>query len=79
VWIPLIIIAIALYPVRLGFYEMAYPWIGADAIWWSFVAGAFAGLALAWVYYHHWNWRGRAAHAALTPAGTGDIGEARQA
>jgi len=57
VWLPLVIITIALYPVRLGFYELTYEWLGADAIWWSFVIGAFTGLALAWGCYHFWNWR----------------------
>ena len=33
VWAPLMIIAIALYPVRLGFYYLTYDWLGADAIW----------------------------------------------
>lgn len=64
VWLPLMIMAIALYPVRLGFYELAYPLIGADAIWWSFMAGAFAGVVLAWACYHFWDWRGMAGHAA---------------
>ena len=58
VMIPLIIIAISLYPVRLGFYEATYHWLGADAIWWSFVVGAFAAMLLGWSYYHMWNWRG---------------------
>ena len=30
---PLIILAIGLYPVRLGFALGAYPWLGADALW----------------------------------------------
>jgi Na+-driven multidrug efflux pump len=29
VWAPLMIIAIALYPVRLGFYCLTYDWLGA--------------------------------------------------
>ena len=57
VWLPLVIITIALYPVRLGFYELTYEQLGANAIWWSFVIGAFAGLVLAWSSYRFWNWR----------------------
>ena len=47
VWTPLLIIAVALYPVRLGFYYFAYPFFGSDAIWLSFPAGSLAG-KIAW-------------------------------
>lgn len=57
VWAPLVIIAIALYPVRLGFYWLTYDWLGADAIWWSFTVGGLAGLALGWWVYRYTNWR----------------------
>jgi Na+-driven multidrug efflux pump len=57
VWIPLAIIAIALYPVRLGFYFLTYQWLGADAIWWSFTVGSIAGLVLGWGFYHYSGWR----------------------
>jgi putative MATE family efflux protein len=57
VWIPLMIIAIALYPVRLGFYFLAYPSLGADAIWWSFTVGSIAGLVLGWGFYRYSGWR----------------------
>ncbi|MGZ3171705.1 MAG: MATE family efflux transporter [Croceibacterium sp.] len=59
VMVPLIIIAIALYPVRLGFYFLTYRWFAhsADAIWWSFPISAFAGLVLGWWFYRFSNWR----------------------
>lgn len=57
VMVPLIIIAVALYPVRLGFYWLTYDWLGADAIWFSFPVGAFAGLVLGWWFYHYSSWR----------------------
>jgi len=57
VWIPLMIIAIALYPVRLGFYFLTYQWLGADAIWWSFTVGSIAALLLGWWFYRYSNWR----------------------
>ncbi len=57
VMVPLIIIAIALYPVRLGFYWLTYDWLGADAIWYSFPVAAFAGLVLGWWFYHYSSWR----------------------
>ena len=57
VWAPLMIIAVALYPVRLGFYFLTYDWLGADAIWLSFTVGSIAGVALGWAFYHYSNWR----------------------
>ena len=57
VWIPLVVVAVALFPVRLGFYEATYSWLGADAIWLSFPVGAAVGLALGWYFYHHFDWR----------------------
>jgi putative MATE family efflux protein len=57
VWVPLLILAVALYPVRLGFYYLTYEWLGADAIWWSFTVGAIAGLVLAYGFYRYSGWR----------------------
>ncbi len=57
VWIPLLIIAIALYPVRLGFYFLTYDWLGSDAIWWSFTVGSIAALVIGWWFYRFSNWR----------------------
>lgn len=65
VWVPLLIVGIALFPVRLGFYFLTYEWLGADAIWISFPVAALAGLAMGWWFYHHWNWR---SELALDPA-----------
>jgi len=60
VWIPLIVITIALFPVRLGFYYLTYDWLGADAIWLSFPFAALAALALAYSFYRFSGWRERA-------------------
>jgi len=60
VWIPLFVIAIALFPVRLGFYYLTYDWLGADAIWLSFPFAALAALALAYSFYRFSGWRERA-------------------
>jgi putative MATE family efflux protein len=57
VWVPLLILAIALYPVRLGFYYLTYDRLGADAIWLSFTVGSVAGLSLAWGFYRYSGWR----------------------
>lgn len=55
--LPLLLLFIALYPVRLGFYHFAYPFIGADAIWLSFPVGAFTSVVLAALYYRSGYWR----------------------
>lgn len=54
---PLIIFAIGLFPVRLGFALGAYPWLGADALWLSFPVSSLGNLAMATGYYLHGGWR----------------------
>ena len=66
VWAPLVILGIALYPARLGFYALLYPVIGSDAIWLSFPAGSVVTAALAVFAYRRPGWRRTA--RALLPA-----------
>jgi putative MATE family efflux protein len=54
---PLIILAIGLFPVRLGFALGAYRWLGADALWLSFPVSSFANMAMAIAFYLHGGWR----------------------
>ncbi len=54
---PLIILAIGLYPVRLGFALGAYGWLGADALWLSFPVSSLANMLLAILFYWHGGWR----------------------
>ncbi len=60
VWVPLAILFISLYPIRLGFYYLTYDALGADAIWWSYPVSAFAALLLAWWAYARPGWREKA-------------------
>jgi putative MATE family efflux protein len=60
VWVPLIILGIAMYPVRLSFYYLTYDWLGSDAIWWSFPFSAFAAMVMAWWAYTYLPWRDKA-------------------
>lgn len=60
VMVPLLIVGVALYPVRLGFYYATYDWLGSDAIWWSFPVGSVAAVAMAWSFYRYSGWRNRA-------------------
>jgi Na+-driven multidrug efflux pump len=57
VMLPLAAMVIAMYPVRLGFYELAYPALGAEAIWWSYPVGGAASLALTWLAFRFGRWR----------------------
>ena len=54
---PLVILAIGLYPVRLGFALGTYPSLGADALWFSFPVASFANMAMAAAFYLHGGWR----------------------
>ena len=54
---PLIILAIGLVPVRLGFAIGAYPWLQANALWLSFPISSFANIAMAVGYYLQGGWK----------------------
>jgi putative MATE family efflux protein len=56
VW-PLIILFVAMYPVRLGFAFGAKDWLGLDALWLSFPAGMVATAIMAGVLYLDGRWK----------------------
>ncbi len=60
---PLIILALSMFPIRLGIYWFGYPLLGGDAIWWSFPLSSLASLAMAWAVYQRGDWR----HALREP------------
>ena len=62
---PLIILAIGLVPVRLGFAFGTYHWLKADALWLSFPVSSLANLALATAFYLHGGWRKSRMEAGL--------------
>jgi Na+-driven multidrug efflux pump len=57
VWGPLIILAISMFPVRLGLALGLDPVLGANALWWSFPIGSIVNLALAVLYFLYGPWR----------------------
>jgi Na+-driven multidrug efflux pump len=57
VWVPMIVLAIGLIPVRFGYIFATYHWLGADAIWTSFPVTSLINLALATAFYVHGGWR----------------------
>jgi len=54
---PLVILAIGLIPVRLGFAFLAQPWLGADALWISYPVSTVVNLGLAIAYYKRGTWK----------------------
>ena len=62
VLVPLVIQAISLYPVRLGFYFLFHPSLRGDALWWSFPVSSMTSATLTWLLYRSSGWnrqRGR--------------------
>src|SRR6478672_7577890 len=57
VWIPLIVLAVGMVPVRFGYIFATYGWLGANAIWTSFPVTSLINLALAAAFYLHGGWR----------------------
>jgi putative MATE family efflux protein len=59
VFAPLGIMFVALYPGRIGFYHLAYPYIGQEAVWWSFPVGSAISAIMALAYYRYGPWRSK--------------------
>ncbi|MCD9087603.1 MATE family efflux transporter [Stenotrophomonas sp. SY1] len=54
---PLIILAVAMWGIRVPFAKWLQPALGADAIWWSFPVSAFCSMLMIMAYYRWGNWR----------------------
>ncbi|QNH13460.1 MATE family efflux transporter [Xanthomonas sp. SI] len=54
---PLLILALALWGVRVPFAQLLQPQFGADAVWWSFPTSSICSMALSLAYYRWGNWR----------------------
>ena len=61
VWGPLVILFVSMFPIRLGLAVGLQPWLGQDALWWSFPIGSAANLIGAALYYRYGPWRGSGA------------------
>ncbi|MEW9854183.1 MATE family efflux transporter [Novosphingobium sp. M1R2S20] len=55
--VPMVIMFVALYPGRLGFYALAYPYIGGEAVWWAYPFGSAISVLLTVPYYMRGRWR----------------------
>jgi len=54
---PLVILAIALFPIRLGFVFGLWPLIGREALWWSMPISSLCSMLMAVGYYRAGGWR----------------------
>lgn len=54
---PLVVLFIGLYPGRLGFYAIARPFIGSEAVWWAYPVGSLLTVLLTLAYYRTGKWR----------------------
>ena len=54
---PLIILGVALWGVRVPVAKLLQPWLGMDAIWWSFPASSICAMVLSLAYYRWGRWR----------------------
>lgn len=57
VWPPLIGLLVSMWFVRIPFAQFLEPYLGQDAIWWSFPLGSMISLVLAASYYRWGGWR----------------------
>ncbi len=57
VWPPLIGLLVSMWFVRIPFAQFLEPYLGQDAIWWSFPLGSIISLILAAGYYRWGGWR----------------------
>ena len=68
VMMPLIIQMIALYPARIGFYFLLYPYWRGEALWWSFPVSSIISAALTWLLYTRGNWHPHQSISQMSPA-----------
>lgn len=64
---PLVILFVAMFPVRLGLMLALRPHYGAEAIWWSIPIGSLTAVAMATLYYRHGGWRKGRLLAPVSP------------
>ena len=67
---PMLILGLSLWGVRVPFAHFVQPWLGADAIWWSFPVSALCAMLASMAYYRYGNWRQARMLPDSAPAGT---------
>ena len=54
---PLLILGFALWGIRVPFAKWLQPWLGIDAIWWSFPASSVCSMLMSMAYFKWGGWR----------------------
>jgi Na+-driven multidrug efflux pump len=57
---PMLIFGATMWGLRVPFALLLRPWLGEDAIWWSFPFGSICSALIAWAYYRWGSWREQA-------------------
>lgn len=57
VWPPLLILVVSMFVIRIPFAWALLPYIGKEAIWWSFPLGTLTSSILSALYYKFGGWR----------------------
>ncbi|MFO1013803.1 MAG: MATE family efflux transporter [Caulobacteraceae bacterium] len=80
VWVPLIILTFSMVAIRIPFAALLQPYMGQEAIWWSFPLGTIASAALSLAYYKWGPWRQMTLLGDMKPGGmAADTGQAAPA
>ncbi|WJT00009.1 MATE family efflux transporter [Novosphingobium humi] len=66
--LPLVIMFVAMYPARVGFYFVAFPYLGANALWYAYPFSAVVAVAMTSAIYLRGNWRKVTPKAGGRPA-----------
>jgi putative MATE family efflux protein len=74
VWPPLLGLLISMWLVRIPFAQFLEPYLGQDAIWWSFPLGSIISLILAAAYYRWGGWRKARLMAGIPKGSVPDTG-----
>jgi putative MATE family efflux protein len=54
---PLINLFVAMVIGRVGAANLLRPWLGTDAIWWSFPLGSVIAVVMTYIYFRYGGWR----------------------
>lgn len=74
VYQPLIVLGLAMYPARLGYYALMRPYLGADALWTAMPVGSIVAVILSITAYRMPGWQRHM--RAIDPDDVAEDGEA---
>ena len=66
---PLLILAVALWAIRIPFAVLLQSRVGVDAVWWSFPVSSICAMAMSLAYYRWGRWR----EARMLPTDTNAV------